>query len=414
MSAHVEARTDRASRRRVKGDRRVARAALHKAGNPVYMDNQATTPIDPRVLDAMLPFFGTRYGNPHSNGHSFGWDAFGEVENARALVAHLVNADDHEIVFTAGATESCNIALQGVANAARGRRRKVVTVATEHSAVLETATFLGKRGFEPVILPVDRNGILDLGDLVRALDDDVLIVSVMAVNNEIGVIQDMEQIGRICARAGVLFHSDATQAAGRMKIDVDAWGVHLLSISGHKMYGPKGIGALYVKSGTPVAPILAGGGQERGLRPGTIPVPLVAGLGKASDLAADEWESDTARMDRFDRRLLANLHEAHSDMVLFGHDRRRVAGSICVGFPGIAGIDLVSALASQVAISTGAACTSVASEPSRVLLALGHVNATASTGVRISLGRFTTDDHVEVATASITEAVMMATDLVEA
>lgn len=381
---------------------------------PIYLDNQATTPIDPRVLDAMLPFFGARYGNPHSKGHSYGWDAFGEVEAARALVARLVNADDHEIVFTAGATESCNIALQGVASAARGRRSKIVTVATEHSAVLDTVAHLGHRGCQPVVLPVDRDGILDLDDLARALDDDVLIVSVMAANNEIGVIQDMEGIGELCAQRGVLFHSDATQAAGRMEIDVDAWKVDLLSLSGHKMYGPKGIGALYVHSGTPVAPVLAGGGQERGLRPGTVPVPLVVGLGTASDLAADEWTTDAARMTNYARQLLAGLWEARSDMVLFGHEDRRVPGSLNIGFPGTAGSDLLSAVSGRIAISTGAACSSSGSEPSRVLLELGYAYAAASTGVRISLGRFTTEEDMQIASATIAEVVMMAADLVEA
>ena len=381
---------------------------------PIYLDNQATTPIDPRVLDVMLPFFETRYGNPHSNGHGYGWDAFAEVENARALVARLINADDHEIVFTAGATESCNIALQGIANAARGRRRKVVTVATEHSAVLETVNFLGQRGFEPVILPVGRDGILDLGDLEQALDNDVLMVSVMVVNNEIGVIQDMEAIGQICAQAGVLLHSDATQAAGRMEIDVDGWNVHLLSISGHKMYGPKGIGALYVRSGTPVVPVLAGGGQERGLRPGTVPVPLVVGLGMASDLAADECKVDAARMGGYTRQLMTGLRQLRPDVVLFGHDERRVAGSLSVGFPGIPGTDLLAAVSGRIAISTGAACRSFASEPSRVLLALGHGYDLASTGVRISLGRFTTEADISDALAVVGEVAMMATDLVEA
>lgn len=380
--------------------------------SPIYLDNQATTPIDPRVLDAMLPFFGARYGNPHSNGHSYGWDAFSEVENARALVAQFINADDQEIVFTSGATESCNIALQGVAIATPANRRKIVTVATEHSAVLETVSCLGQRGFEPVILPVDPDGILELGDLERALDDEVLLVSVMAVNNEIGVIQDMERIGNLCARAGVLFHSDATQAAGRMPIDVDAWKVDLLSLSGHKVYGPKGIGALYVRSGTSMAPVLAGGGQERGWRPGTVAVPLAVGLGKACDLASEEWESDAVRMTYYARKLLAGLREVRPDILLFGHGSRRVAGNLSIGFPGIGGIDLIATVSDKVAISAGAACVSSVSEPSRVLLELGHTYDSASTGVRISLGRFTTEDDIEAATVAVGGAAMVNTDLV--
>lgn len=383
--------------------------------HPIYLDNQATTPLDPRVLEAMLPFFSIRYGNPHSNGHGYGWDAFGEVEKARALVAELVNADDEEIVLTAGATESCNIALQGVVNANQHpQRRKVVTVATEHSAVLETVVHLGQRGIDPVVLPVDREGILDLDDLERTLDEQVLVVSVMVANNEIGVLQDIERIGRLCRKAGVLFHSDATQAAGRMEIDVDAWNVDLLSLSGHKMYGPKGIGALYVRSGTPIAPILAGGGQERGLRPGTVPVPLVVGLGRASELAALEWRSDAARMSRYSRWLADQLLDNRPDMRLFGHRHRRVAGSLNVGFPGVGGTVLLSAVSDRIAISTGAACTSVASKPSRVLTALGYAYERASTGIRISMGRFTTEDEVTTASAVLTDALAMAGSWVEA
>ncbi len=383
--------------------------------HPIYLDNQATTPLDPRVLEAMLPFFRTRYGNPHSNGHGYGWDAFGEVEKARALVAGFVNADDEEIVLTAGATESCNIALQGVVNANRyPQRRKVVTVATEHSAVLETVAHLDQRNIDSVVLPVDRDGILDMDDLERALDDQVLIVSVMAANNEIGVLQEVEQIGKMCRRAGVLFHSDATQAAGRMEIDVDAWNVDLLSISGHKMYGPKGIGALYVRSGTPIAPILAGGGQERGLRPGTVPVPLAVGLGKASELAAIEWQSDVARMSRYSRWLADQLCDSRPDMRLFGHRHHRIAGNLNVGFPGLRGTELLSTVSHRIAISTGAACTSVASKPSRVLMALGCDYERASTGIRISLGRFTTEDDVATASAVLTDAVAMASTLVGA
>lgn len=382
-------------------------------GSPIYMDNQATTPVDPRVLDVMLPLFGVRYGNPHSTGHSYGWDALGEVENARACVARMINADDNEVVFTSGATESCNIALQGVANADCGhQRRRIVTVSTEHSAVLATTDHLSRRGFESVILPVDREGILDLSDLMQALDDNVLMVSVMAVNNEIGVVQDMEQIGRMCRQAGVLFHSDATQAAGRLKIDVDAWNVDLLSISGHKMYGPKGVGALYVRSGTPVAPVLAGGDQERGLRPGTLPVPLVAGLGKASELASVEQDADAVRLARYAQEMMRQLRRARPDMLLFGHEDRRVTGNLNVGFPGTTGIDLVTAVSEKVALSTGAACTSIASEPSRVLLALGHCYERASTGLRISLGRFTTANDVATASATLAEAAAMTSDLV--
>ena len=259
---------------------------------PIYLDYQATTPVDPRVREAMLPFLKDEFGNPHSTNHAYGWEASNAVKAARAQVAHLINADDNEIVFTSGATESCNLALRGVARASDEKRNRIITVVTEHPAVLETVKDLGQSGYETVILPVGSDGLLDPDDLEQELDERTLLVSVMAVNNEIGVIQPLAQISGLCQAVGALFHTDATQAVGRMELDVDACGVDLLSFSAHKVYGPKGIGVLFVRSGVRIKPITTGGAQERGLRSGTVPTPLVVGLGEACHLASQQGNLD--------------------------------------------------------------------------------------------------------------------------
>jgi len=372
---------------------------------PVYLDYQATTPVDPRVCKTMLPFYNGKFGNPHSLGHSHGWEAASAVRDARARVACFIGADDNDVVFTSGATESCNLALRGAAAAGKGRRR-IVTVATEHPAVLETAQSLGRTGYEITILPVRADGLLELEQLAAVLDDRTLIVSVMAANNEIGVIQPLPEIAALCRRAGALLHTDATQAAGRMAISVDDWGVDLLSLSSHKVYGPKGIGALYVRPGTPVEPVMTGGGQEGGLRPGTVPAPLAAGFGKACEIAAREKAADGARMAALARSLLDEVSKACPEVRLFGHAERRIPGSLCVGFPGIRADTVVESIGHAVSISTGSACASAEAEPSRVLLALGLEPDVAATGVRISLGRFTTEHDVKAAASALADIVL--------
>ena len=365
---------------------------------PVYLDNQATTPLDPAVRDAMWPYLTEHFGNPHSTDHRFGWDASAAIRTAREQVADFINAGDDEIVFTSGATESCNLALRGVASHAHDpRRNRIITLATEHPAVLETVRDLAASGYELDLLPVDHDGLVDLTTLEEALDDRTLIVSVMAVNNEIGVVQPLADIASRCRAVGAHLHTDATQAAGRLPIDVDALGVDLLSISGHKVYGPKGVGALYVRSGVDLKPMISGGGQQRGLRGGTLPTALIVGLGSACDLATKNQHRDGCRMRALCRRLYDRLLEAHPQLRLFGHPVRRVAGNLNVGLPGVPADELIRNTAARIAISTGSACSSASSEPSHVLLALGLDPETAATSVRISLGRFTTEAEIDQA-----------------
>ncbi len=373
---------------------------------PVYLDYQATTPMDPEVREAMCPYLAEEFGNPHSHGHRFGWNASQAVRLGRAQVASLLNADDDEIVFTSGATESCNLALRGVANRKRnGGRNRIVTLATEHAAVLETVRDLGSDGHEIAILPVGKDGLADLGRLESVLDERTLIVSVMAVNNEIGVLQPIPEIAELCHACGALFHTDATQAAGRLTIDVDEWGVDLLSISSHKVYGPKGVGALYVRSGVELRPVITGGSQERSRRGGTVPTALIAGFGRACEVALVRQEEDRARIASLTKRLYNELRAVRPDLRLFGHERERVAGNLNVGFPGLNADEVIRAVSERIAISSGSACASATFEPSRVLLALGLDRAAASTGVRIGLGRFTTDEDVSEAVAALAAAV---------
>ena len=375
---------------------------------PIYLDYQATTPLDPKVREAMLPFLKDEFGNPHSINHAYGWAASNAVKIARAQVAHLINADDNEIVFTSGATESCNLALRGVARASNGKRNRIITVATEHPAVLETVKDLGQSGYESVILPVGSDGLLDPADLERELDERTLLVSVMAANNEIGVLQPLSRISCLCQTVGALFHTDATQAAGRMEIDVDAWGVDLLSFSAHKVYGPKGIGSMFLRSGVCIKPITTGGAQERGLRPGTVPTPLVVGFGEACRLASRQGSLDRQRMYDHTKRLEAGLRKAWPDLRVFGHREQRIAGNLNVGFPGFVAENIIHSVASEIAVSTGSACASATAAPSRVLLALGLDPEIAATGIRISLGRFTTDQHVDAAIAAFSEVASTA------
>ena len=370
----------------------------------VYLDYQASTPVDPVVFEAMLPFLTEHFGNPHSSDHSFGSEASSAVGMARARVASLINADDDEIVFTSGATESCNLALRGIANRpGNGERRRIVTLATEHPAVLETVLDLGQCGHESVVLPVGSDGLLDLADLDRVLDQRTLIVSAMAANNEIGVLQPLSEIASRCRAVGALFHTDATQAAGRLPIDVDEWGVDLLSLSGHKVYGPKGVGALFVRSDVELRPIITGGSQERGLRGGTVPAALAVGFGVACELALEGQHEDAERMRSLTSRLFDGIREVHPLVRLFGHAEARLVGSLNIGFPDLRSHDVIASVAREIAVSSGSACASATSEPSRVLNALGLSPDVAATGVRISLGRYTTQEDVDAAVAALSK-----------
>jgi cysteine desulfurase len=375
--------------------------------DPIYLDNHATTRVDPRVVEAMAPFWSDDYGNAASAAHVYGWRAEEAVEQARAGLAAGLGADPREIVFTSGATESNNLALLGAADLHGERRDHVVTVATEHSSVLDPARALGKRGFEVSVLPVDAHGRLDPDEVSRALGPRTLLVSVMAANNEIGVLQDVAEIGARCREAEVLFHCDAVQAFGKVPVDVEH--VDLLSLSAHKIYGPKGVGLLYVRRRAPrvrLAPRVLGGGHERGLRSGTLPVPLIVGFARAAELCLEEREAEARRLAALRDGLLARLREELEGVALNGDPERRLPANLNVAFEGVDADQLLVEL-SDVALSTGSACTSAVPGPSHVLAALGHSKARVRSSVRIGLGRFTTAEEVERAAGRIIESVQL-------
>ena len=355
----------------------------------------------------MLPYLDDQFGNPHSINHPYGWEASDAVRMARSQVAEFIGADDDEVVFTSGATESCNLALRGVAKASNGTRNKFITLETEHPAVRETVRDLGQAGYGTNVLPVGPDGLLDLGNLEGALDDRTALVSIMAANNEIGVLQPITEIANLCHVRGALFHTDATQAAGRIDIDVEAWEVDLLSLSAHKFYGPKGIGALFLRNGVPVEPIHAGGGQEFGLRPGTVPVALAAGFGIACQVATDQREEETFRISQLTRRLKEGIQRALPDVRFFGHLQQRLVGNLSIGIPGVPADEAIDIVSDRIAISTGSACSSGTSEPSKVLLALGIEPEIAGTGLRISLGRFTSDEEIDIAIAAFSRIAVI-------
>jgi cysteine desulfurase len=374
---------------------------------PVYLDYQATTPTDPRVVEAMLPWFTEKFGNPHSTGHGFGREAEEAVEQARGEVAALIGADPRELVFTSGATESNNLAIKG---AARFRRRHegrdaVVTLVTEHKCTLESARALEAEGFEVAFLPVGSDGLVDPQAVAAAVTERTALVSVMAAHNEIGIVQPLAALAAAAHEKGALFHTDAAQAAGKLPLDVAALGIDLLSISGHKLYGPKGIGALYVRRRPRVRlePLIDGGGQERGLRSGTLPTPLCVGLGRACALAAETMEAEGERVEALRDRLLEGLRRRLPGLRVNGSMAARLPGNLNLGFPGIDATRLVEAC-EGLAFSTGSACSSAAVEPSYVLRALGLDEAAARGSVRLALGRFTTAAEVDFAVDALAAA----------
>jgi cysteine desulfurase len=383
-------------------------AVPHRPNRPVYLDNQATTRCDPRVVDAMLPFFTERYGNPHSVEHKMGQDAEAAVEAARAQVAALVGVASNEIIFTSGATESNNLAIKGAARfAARmdNNRRRVVTVATEHKCVLESVTDLAEEGFEPIFLPVRPDGLLDHESLREVLTTPTLLVSVMAVNNEIGVIQNIPALAAVAKDAGALFHTDIAQAAGKIPLELDRWRVDLASISGHKIYGPKGVGALYVRRRPRVRlhPLFSGGGQERGLRSGTLPAPLIVGLGEACRLAQAEMPDEVPRIAGLRTRLLDQLSAALPEIRSNGSMASRIPGNLNLTFPTVSAAELM-ARAPALCVSTGSACSSAEVEPSYFLHALGLTDEEASRTLRIGIGRFTSPAEIDYAASVLAAA----------
>lgn len=365
---------------------------------PIYLDYQSTTPVDPRVVDAMIPYFYEKFGNPHSRSHAYGWEAEEAVEIAREQISSLIGANKKEVIFTSGATESNNLAIKGVANFYKDQKNKIITLATEHKCVLDACRHLEQQGFQVIYLPVKANGLLDLKVLEDAMDDQVSLVSIMAVNNEIGVIQPLQEIGAICRKYGAFFHTDAAQAFGKIKLDVEAMNIDLLSISGHKIYAPKGIGALYVRRRPRVrlVPLINGGGQERGMRSGTLPTPLIVGLGKAAEIAAAEMSSENEKIkylrDKFYNAIIKNI----PDVYLNGDFAQRITGNLNLSFAYIEGESMMMAI-KELAVSSGSACTSSSLEPSYVLRALGLDDELAHTSIRFGFGRFTSEEEIDYA-----------------
>ncbi|KAI1641440.1 cysteine desulfurase [Biscogniauxia mediterranea] len=386
---------------------------MDEGQRPIYLDMQATTPVDPRVLDAMLPFFVGIYGNPHSRTHAYGWESEKAVEAAREHIANLIGADPKEIIFTSGATESNNMSIKGVARffGRSGKKKHIVTSQTEHKCVLDSCRHLQDEGFEVTYLPVQHNGLIKIEDLEAAIRPDTAIVSIMAVNNEIGVIQPLEEIGKLCRQKKVFFHTDAAQAVGKIPLDVNAMQIDLMSISSHKIYGPKGIGACYVRRRPRVRlePIISGGGQERGLRSGTLAPPLVVGFGEACRIAKEEMQYDSKRIKALSDRLLKGLlsleHTTQN-----GDPDRFYPGCVNVSFAYVEGESLLMAL-KDIALSSGSACTSASLEPSYVLRALGNSDESAHSSIRFGIGRFTTEQEIDYVLKAVKERVTFLREL---
>jgi cysteine desulfurase len=374
---------------------------------PIYMDNHATTPVDPRVLEAMLPYFTEHFGNAASRNHAFGWRAEEAVETARKQVAALIGATAKEIVFTSGATESDNLAIKGAAQMYREKGNHIITARTEHKAVIDTCKHLEKEGFEVTYLPVQRDGLIDLDQLRAAITDRTILISLMAANNEVGVVQPVAEIGRIARERGVLFHTDAVQAAGKVPFDVNAMNVDMASLSAHKMYGPKGVGALYVRRRNPrvlLTPIIDGGGHERGMRSGTLNVPGIVGFGKAAAISNEELPAESARLLALRNRLADGLRSRLDEITINGSIEHRLPGNLNVSFAYVEGESLLMGV-SDVAVSSGSACTSATLEPSYVLKALGIGDDLAHSSIRFGLGRFNTEEEVDYVVEKLSSVV---------
>ncbi|KIA79595.1 IscS subfamily cysteine desulfurase [Chromobacterium amazonense] len=366
---------------------------------PIYLDYSATTPVDPRVAEKMIPYLTGKFGNPASRSHSFGWEAEEAVENARAEVAKLIGADPKEIVWTSGATESDNLAIKGAAQFYKSKGKHIITVKTEHKAVLDTCRELERQGFEVTYMDVQENGLLDIEAFKAAIRPDTIVVSVMYVNNEIGVIQDIPQIGEICREKGIIFHVDATQAPGKVKIDLNTLKVDLMSLSAHKAYGPKGIGALYVrrKPRVRLEAQMHGGGHERGFRSGTLATHQIVGMGEAFRLAREEMDSENERIRMLRDRLWRGIQDME-EVYINGDIDQRVPHNLNVSFNFVEGESLIMAI-KDLAVSSGSACTSASLEPSYVLRALGRNDEMAHSSIRFTLGRFTTEEEIDYAIA---------------
>jgi cysteine desulfurase len=374
--------------------------------NNIYLDYQATTPVDKRVIDKMLPYFGEIYGNPHSRNHSFGWEAEQAVEVARENVANIIGANPKEIIFTSGATESNNLAIKGLADFYGDKKNHIITCVTEHKCVLESCRLLSERGFEVTYLQVNKDGLIDLKDLESKINEKTLLVSIMGVHNEIGVIQPLKEIGDICRKNSVFFHTDCAQAIGKIKINVDEMNIDLLSISGHKIYAPKGVGALYVrrKPRVRISAMMSGGGQERGMRSGTLSPALCVGLGEACKICADEIDEESKRITKLKNILLEGIQGECDDIFINGSETDRVPGNINLSFAYVEGESLMMGI-KNLAVSSGSACTSASLEPSYVLKALGVSEELAHTSLRIGIGRYTSEKDVRDAVKVIVNEV---------
>ena len=379
---------------------------MTKLKKPIYLDYQSTTPTDPRVVDEMLPYFADKFGNPHSRSHAYGWVAEEASEIARENIADLINATSKEIIFTSGATESNNLAIKGLARFHKDKKNHIITAVTEHKCVLDSCRNLESEGFKITYLKVGENGLISIEQLQEAITDQTLLVSIMTANNEIGVLQPIKQIGEICKANNVYFHTDAAQAFGKIKMDVDELNIDLMSISGHKIYGPKGIGALYVrrKPRVRLQSLISGGGQERGFRSGTLATPLVVGLGKAAALAKLEMEENEAHIRRLTKKLQDGLNKNIPDLYLNGDVNERIYGNLNLSFAYIEGESMIMAI-KDLAVSSGSACTSASLEPSYVLKAIGVSEELAHTSIRFGIGKFTTDEEIDYAIEVISNSV---------
>ncbi|MBW4542739.1 MAG: aminotransferase class V-fold PLP-dependent enzyme [Myxacorys chilensis ATA2-1-KO14] len=379
---------------------------------PIYLDCHATTPVDDRVLAAMLPYFTTHFGNASSVGHAYGWEAEAAIAQARDILAAAIGATPEEIIFTSGATEANNLAIKGVAESYFSRGRHIITLQTEHNAVLDPCRYLASLGFEITFLPVQADGLIDVDTLEKALRDDTILVSVMAANNEIGVLQPLAEIGALCRDLNILFHTDAAQAIGKIPLDVEAMKIDLMSLTAHKVYGSKGIGALYVRRRDPrvqIAPQFHGGGQERGLRAGTLSTPLIVGLGKAVEIALEELPSESARISGLRDHLWQSL-QSIDGIHLNGHPTQRLLGNLNVSIEGVDGQALLLALQPVIAVSSGSACTSAKVTPSHVLQALGLSDALAYASLRFGIGRFNTEEECDRAAHCVIDVVQSLRD----
>ncbi|MEH2184878.1 MAG: IscS subfamily cysteine desulfurase [Nostoc sp.] len=365
---------------------------------PIYLDCHATTPVDERVLAAMLPYFTEKFGNPASISHVYGWEAEAAVKQTREILAAAINAIPEEIVFTSGATEANNLAIKGVAEAYFKKGQHIITVATEHSAVIDPCNYLKSLGFEITIIPVQKDGLIDLTELKKAFRPETILVSVMAANNEIGVLQPLAEIGEMCHEHNIIFHTDAAQAIGKIPLDVQAMKIDLMSLTAHKVYGPKGIGALYVRRRNPrvqLAPQQHGGGHERGMRSGTLYTPQIVGFGKAVEIALAEQATENQRLTQLRQRLWEQLSQVEG-IHLNGHPQQRLAGNLNVSVEGVDGAALLLGLQPVMAVSSGSACSSTNTAPSHVLTALGHPQQLAYASIRFGIGRFNTEEEIDI------------------